>query len=198
MRADVIVLGAGIVGVSVAVHLQKRSFAVALVDRRGPGEETSFGNAGLIQSEGIFPYGFPHDFGALVRYALNNTTDAHYHLSALPKLAPFLARYWWSSRPTRHSAIARCYAPLIQRSVPEHLALVEEAGATDLIRRRGWIKLFRTAAPFAIALREAEALRREVGVGLAPPPAPTLGPKETPLNRGFGWGLHWAQPDARS
>ena len=92
MRADVVVLGAGIVGVSVALHLQKRGRAVALVDRRGPGEETSFGNAGLIQSEGIFPYGFPHDFGALLRYAMNNTTDAHYHLSALPKLAPFLAR----------------------------------------------------------------------------------------------------------
>src|SRR5918911_1535691 len=160
MRADVIVLGAGIIGVSVAVHLQKRGFAVTLVDGRGPGEETSFGNAGLIQSEGIFPYGFPHDFGALLRYAMNNTMDAHYHLSALPKLAPFLARYWWYSRPTRHAAIARCYAPLIQRSVSEHLKLVEEAGAGHLIRRRGWIKLFRTANPFDIALQEAEALKR--------------------------------------
>ena len=55
MRADVVVLGAGIVGVSVALHLQKRGRAVVLVDRRGPGEETSFGNAGLIQSEGSTP-----------------------------------------------------------------------------------------------------------------------------------------------
>ena len=99
MRADTIVLGAGIIGVSVAVHLQKRGRAVVLVDRRGPGEETSFGNAGLIQSEGIYPYGFPHDFGALFRYMLNTTTHAYYHLSALPVIAPFLARYWWQSRP---------------------------------------------------------------------------------------------------
>src|SRR5215204_3363118 len=127
MRADVMVLGAGIIGASVAVHLQKRGFAVALVDRRGPGEETSFGNAGLIQSEGIFPYGFPHDFGALMRYAMNNTTDAHYHLSALPKLAPFLARYWWASRPTCHERIAREYAPLIEHCLTEHRALADEA-----------------------------------------------------------------------
>ncbi|HEY4297289.1 MAG TPA: FAD-dependent oxidoreductase, partial [Paraburkholderia sp.] len=44
MDFDVIVLGAGIVGVSSALHLQDRGRRVALVDRRGPGEETSFGN----------------------------------------------------------------------------------------------------------------------------------------------------------
>jgi len=194
MQADTIVLGAGIVGVSVAVHLQKRGRAVALVDRRGQGEETSFGNAGLIQSEGIFPYGIPHDFGALLRYAMNNTTDAHYHLAALPKLAPFLARYWWSSRPTRHAAIARCYAPLIQRSVPEHLALAEEAGALDLIRRRGWIKLFRTPNPMSIAVQEAEALKREFGVNYAALDAKALSEKEPHLDGGLVGGLHWTGP----
>ena len=65
MKADVVVLGAGIVGISVALHLQARGRSVALVDRRGAAEETSFGNAGLIQREGVYPYGFPHDFGAL-------------------------------------------------------------------------------------------------------------------------------------
>jgi D-amino-acid dehydrogenase len=194
MRADVVVLGAGIIGVSVAVHLQKHGRAVALVDRRGPGEETSFGNAGLIQSEGIFPYGFPHDFGALVRYAMNNTTDAHYHLGALPKLVPFLARYWWSSRPTRHAAIARCYAPLIQRSVAEHLTLAEEAGATHLIRQRGWIKLFRTDTQMDIALREAEALKREFGVGYAALDPAAIAEKEPHLNGGLVGGLHWIDP----
>ncbi len=52
MQADSIVLGAGIVGVSVALHLQMRGRATVLVDRRGAGEETSYGNAGVIQREG--------------------------------------------------------------------------------------------------------------------------------------------------
>src|ERR671922_2825453 len=107
MRCDVAVLGAGIVGICVALHLQKRARSVVLVDRRQPGEETSFGNAGLIQREGVYPYGFPHDFAALLRYALNDTIDAHYHLAALPRLAPFLFKYWLHSRPHRHDAIAR-------------------------------------------------------------------------------------------
>jgi D-amino-acid dehydrogenase len=53
-RADAIVLGAGIIGICVALHLQKRGRSVALVDRRGGAEETSFGNAGLIQREGVY------------------------------------------------------------------------------------------------------------------------------------------------
>ena len=70
--ADALVLGAGIVGISVALHLQRRGRATVLIDRRGPAEETSYGNAGLIQREGVYPYGFPHDFGALARYMVLN------------------------------------------------------------------------------------------------------------------------------
>jgi glycine/D-amino acid oxidase-like deaminating enzyme len=47
------------VGVSVALHLQRRGRDVALIDRRGAGEETSYGNAGLIQRDAVIPYTFP-------------------------------------------------------------------------------------------------------------------------------------------
>src|SRR5262245_7094815 len=129
LRADVLVLGAGIVGICVAWHLQKRARSVLLVDRRGPAEETSFGNAGLIQREGVYPYGFPHDFGALVRYAFNRTIDAYYHVPALPHLAPFLWQYWKHSRPARHAEVAHRYAKLIEHCVTEHEALASEADA---------------------------------------------------------------------
>src|SRR6187399_1818456 len=144
MRSDVVVLGAGIVGISVALHLQKRGRSVVLVDRRGAAEETSFGNAGLIQREGVYPYGFPHDFGALARYGLNRTIDAHYHPSALLDLAPFLWKYWRHSRRERHEQIARQYSKLIEHCVAEHDALAVEAGATGLIQRKGWMRVFRT------------------------------------------------------
>ena len=47
------------VGVSAALHLQRRGRDVVLIDRRDPGEETSYGNAGLIQREAVIPYTFP-------------------------------------------------------------------------------------------------------------------------------------------
>ena len=58
-RTDAIVLGAGIVGISIALHLVKRGLSVALVDRRGPGEETSYGNAGVIEGNTLFPHALP-------------------------------------------------------------------------------------------------------------------------------------------
>ena len=115
-----------------ALHLQKRGRSVVLLDRRGPAEETSFGNAGLIQREGVYPYGFPHDFGALFRYALNNTIDAHYHLSALPGLVPFLAHYWWHSGFRQHQSIAHMYAPLIEHSISEHADLIRAEKRVNL------------------------------------------------------------------
>ena len=64
-RTDVLVLGAGIVGTSIALHLAKRGLAVALIDRAGAGEGTSYGNAGIIEGNTIFPQAFPSDLGLL-------------------------------------------------------------------------------------------------------------------------------------
>lgn len=194
MRVDSIVLGAGIVGISVAIHLQKRGRSVALVDRRGPGEETSFGNAGLIQREGVYPYGFPHDFGALIRYARNNNVDAHYHLSALPSLVPFLWSYWRHSRPAQHKAIARVYSRLIEHCLAEHDALAMEAGAGDLLRRKGWIKIFRTERERDIRFREAEEWQRDFGVNFRPLGGPELRAEEPHLADTLSGGLHWTDP----
>src|SRR3954463_4955523 len=156
MRGDVVVLGAGIVGICVALHLQKRGRSVVLLDRRGAAEETSFGNAGLIQREGVYPYGFPHDFGALLRYGFNRTIDAYYHPSALPRLAPFLWRYWMHSRPARHATVARRYSKLIEHCVTEHETLAEEAAAGAFFRRVGWLKVFRTPQERDKRFAEAE------------------------------------------
>lgn len=78
MDFDVIVLGSGIIGVSSALHLQDRERRVALVDRRGPGEETSFGNAGLIERSSVVPYAFPRDRRTLLRYMRNQSTDLYW------------------------------------------------------------------------------------------------------------------------
>ena len=111
-RSDVFVLGAGMIGISVAAHLQKRGRAVTLIDRRGAAEETSFGNAGLIQREGIFPYGFPHDFGALLRplgfFAALKATMAHVSRDPAWRTArPPVARLAAADQATLEAGLAR-------------------------------------------------------------------------------------------
>jgi D-amino-acid dehydrogenase len=160
LKADVLVLGAGMVGVSAALHLQQRGRDVILVDKHAmAGEETSFGNAGLIECASVFPYMFPRDFGQILQYALNRTPQVHYRLSDLPVFVPWLLRYFLASSPARamHSAMAEL--PLIRRSLIEHEALMAEAGVPELLRRTGWLKLFRSDATLANAASELERAR---------------------------------------
>ncbi|MFC5446566.1 FAD-binding oxidoreductase [Rhizobium halophytocola] len=194
MPAETIVLGAGIIGVSTAIHLARRGRAVTLVDRRGAGEETSFGNAGLIQREGIVPYGFPQEIAQLFRYGLNNRIDMHYHARFLPKIAPFLARYWWHSNTPRHAVIAKAYAPLIENSVTEHKDLIEASGADALIGRTGWVEAFRSTAKRDAVLAEAEGLRRDYGIGHKALSADELRRTEPHLSRDFVGALQWTDP----
>jgi D-amino-acid dehydrogenase len=161
LKADVVVLGAGMVGVSAALHLQQRGRNAILVDRHElAGEETSFGNAGLIESASVFPYMFPRDFAQILQYALNRSPQVRYRLSDLPYSLPWLLRYFLASSPDRalHSAMAEL--PLIRRSLIEHEALIAEAGVPELLRKTGWLKLFRSDASLANAVRDVERARQ--------------------------------------
>src|SRR5215510_3243283 len=153
LKADVLVLGAGMVGVSAALHLQKRGRNVVLIDRHDTaGEETTYGNGGLIECASVFPYMFPRDFGQILRYALQLAPQVRYHFRDLPAFLPWLIRYFRASSPERalHSAMAEL--PLIQRSLIEHEALIAEANVPELLRRTGWIKLFRSEQTLAAAV----------------------------------------------
>src|SRR5690606_36947504 len=102
---EVIVVGAGVVGISAAIHLIRRGRSVLLVDRADPGRETSFGNAGIIQAEGIRPRAFPHDMPSVLKAAFNAGIDSRYRLRSLHRFALPLARYWWESGPRRYEPL---------------------------------------------------------------------------------------------
>jgi len=144
-RTDAIVLGAGIVGTSIALHLAKRGLSVALVDRGGVGRETSYGNSGVIEGSTILPPAFPSDLGMLASVALKRASAANYHVSFLPAVAPWLLAFRRYSQPRLIAETARLNRPLFARAVAEHETLMEEAGATGLLRKTGWLKLYRRA-----------------------------------------------------
>jgi len=194
-RTDAIVLGAGIVGVSAALHLAKRGLAVALVDRRGPGEETSYGNTGIIEGNTLFAHAFPKGFGALLRIALKQAPEANYHLSALPGLAPWLLAYRANTRGQRALEFAKAMRPLYARAVAEHEALMAEANATRYLRKDGWLKLYRSDESFKGTERE-RGYATEIGLvqrAMSPEEARVLEPSLSPA---FRHAVHW--PEAAS
>ena len=151
-RIDSLVLGAGIVGVSIALHLQERGQSVLLVDRREPGSETSHGNAGLIERASVIPYAFPRDLRSLLGHATNRSIAVRYRWPHLLRNIPWLTRYWWHSHPARLSAIGRSILPLIEGCIEEHRRWECAAGTQQFMRDDGWIELYRSQR----SLREAE------------------------------------------
>jgi D-amino-acid dehydrogenase len=194
MKADVVVLGAGMVGVCIALHLQQRGRSVLLLDRRGAAQETSFGNAGMIQREAVFPHPFPRKLADILRYARNRSIDARYHLSALARIAPFLWGYWRASQPSRYAGICRSYGRLIERCAAEHDALAADAGASGQLRRDGWIRVYRTVEKRDAGFADAERAKREFGVDYRALDAPALQALEPSLAPVLCGGLHWTQP----
>jgi D-amino-acid dehydrogenase len=189
-RTDVIVLGAGIVGTSVALHLAKRRLSVALVDRAGPGEATSYGNAGIIEGNTIFPAAFPSDWATLSRIALKRSPLANYHLLFLPKIAPWLLAFRAASRPERLAETAQLMRPLMARAVREHEALAAESGAQDYLHHTGWLKLYRTDDAVAALWPELE-LAAKLGIVNIPLERDAARALEPSLQPVFRHAVHW-------
>jgi D-amino-acid dehydrogenase len=193
MKSDVLVLGAGIVGVSIAIHLAKRGRSVVLVDRQGAGEGTSFGNAGLIQREGVAPHLFPQDMETLLKYARNQSTSMRYQWRALPAISRFLVQYWWSSRASSYRAIVEDYSKFIAHAVSEHAPLIEEAGAGDLIGKAGWMQAYRSEASYRAAREQAETFER-FGLAHEALDAAALHEQEPAVTAPLAGAVHWTQP----
>ncbi len=163
MRKDVTVLGGGIVGISIALHLQARGIDVALVDRRPPGEETSFGNAGVIETSALFPVAFPRDLTTLIKVGLKRAPQANYSLAALVDIAPWLWSYFRNSTPAKLDYTARTLFPLVSRALDEHEPFIRDAGVEQYLRRTGWMRVYRTEEPFREEASELK-LADELGV----------------------------------
>ncbi len=193
-QRSAIVLGAGMVGVATAVHLQRRGWSVTLVDRKPPGRETSYGNAGIIQSEALRPYPMPRDWRSLLRIATGRTNDVRYRATTLPHHVRPLLSYWWHSAPKRHDRISAAYAEIIARAAPEHADLIGESAAAELVRHDGFRVLFRERAAFDAEAAAAEALRAAHGVRFTVLTPQQFKQAEPGLRDAGLGGLHWLEP----
>lgn len=198
MKTTVIVLGAGMVGTCTALQLQARGHTVTLVDRREPGQETSHGNAGLIQREAVEPYAFPRELAFLRDVALGRGAEVHWHARALPRMASALWAYFRHSSPTGHARATQAYRHLIAHATQEHQPLIEAAGAQDLVTQQGFRFGFRTPQALDEALARARRLEAEHGVRHQALDASALRRAEPALQTGLVGAVHWLDPWAVS
>jgi len=159
-----------------------------------PGRETSFGNAGIIQSESVEPYAMPRGLGELFDIAAGRTNDVFYFLRELPQHLSPLLRYWWHSQQGRHAAISQNYARLIQRATGTHEPLIARAGADNLVQRSGYRSLYREQKKLDEAVERAVRLQSVFGTRFTVKTAGETQTEEPALiDAGIG-AIHWDEP----
>src|SRR5258708_690787 len=161
-QADVIVLGAGIVGVSAAYAVRQRGLSVILVDRREPGSETSYGNAGILSSGSILPLNKPSLWSALPAYLTNRHAALRWDPAWAIRNIDWLVRFLANATPSRVKPRADALHSLIGASLKLHREWIVKADAAPRIRETGWLKAWRSDA--VGAAKEEQALLAEYGI----------------------------------
>ena len=131
---NIIVLGAGIVGVSASIWLQRAGYHVTLVDKAGPASGTSFGNAGVLAAGGVIPVTTPGLWKKAPFMLLDKNSPLFLRWRYLPKLVPFLFDYLKKCTEEDVNIYAKGMLPLIYDSVEQHKTLAKGTPAETFIK----------------------------------------------------------------
>jgi D-amino-acid dehydrogenase len=189
MARRVAVIGAGIVGVCCAGWLQRKGLEVTLIERDGPGEGTSFGNAGSLSPTAVLPVAMPGMVKQIPGWLLDPLGPLTVRWSYLPRAAPWLFRFlrcaneeqmWRTAKGMRGllAPLFECYEPLVRN-----------AKAEDLIRREGCLYVYDSEETFK-ASRPMQELRRKLGAVLEELNASDIERLEPALSPKFKWGAY--------
>jgi D-amino-acid dehydrogenase len=158
----VVIAGAGIVGVSSAIWLQRAGHEVTLVDRMDGALRTSYGNAGVLAAGAILPVPVPGLAQKLPKMVFSRDEPLFLQWRYLPRLLPFLAKYLSFARADHVAHCARSLSYLLADSHAQHQSLAEGTGAERFISDADFCFGYATEASYR-ADESGRALRRAHG-----------------------------------
>lgn len=144
----VAIIGAGIVGVSTAIQLQRDGHQVILIDREGPGEGTSHGNGGILASCSIVPVTVPGLMLKAPKMLFSPNQPLFLKWGYLPRMIPWLMRYMSHANTKDVERIAAALTPIVGDSLNDHQALAAGTGAEKWITPSDYMFLYDDRAHF--------------------------------------------------
>lgn len=160
MGKNVVVIGAGIVGCSAALWLQRDGHQVTIIDKSGPGEGASKGNASVIATESCIPVAYPGILWDVPKYLSDPLSPLAIRWSYLPKLAPWLWKFVRSSGEANVERISIALRTLLVEALAAHKELAAAAGCRDIIQETGWLGIYESDAKFQASQSDFELQRR--------------------------------------
>lgn len=164
-RAEIAVIGAGVVGLAIAHRLARAGHEVVLLDPEPPGSGASFGNAGTVADYAVQPVGTPDVLRNLPSLLLDRNSPLAIRKAALPTLAPWLLRFARQSLPGAAHRNANVLAGLLADATPRWSDLAAEIGGTDILQKRGCIYWYQSTRALQAA-KDDIAFRQSVGVSV--------------------------------
>lgn len=162
-RADVVVVGAGIIGICAAVSLAEAGRKVVVVDRTGICEETSSGNAAALAFTDMLPMAHKGMGRQVPKWLADPLGPLAIPPAYLPKLTPWLIRFVIAGRPGRYEASLTAQASIMKLAEREWNGLFDRSGSRAMLREYGSLELYESEADFTASL-PGWAARERFGV----------------------------------
>ena len=188
-RQRAIVIGAGIVGVCSAIELLRRGWDVTIVDRLGPGEGCSFGNAGVLAAQAVVPMAMPGITSEAASMLLDRESPLVVRWGSLPWTARWIWKFRQAANEQQVTASADAMKALNGTSLELHEALAKQAGVPDLVRPTRYLYIARDPKNLDVENGLAWRLRRERGAEIEVLEGEALHEAEPELSRDYKRGV---------
>jgi len=162
MSNTICVIGAGIVGVSTALWLQRQGHDVILLDRDTPGQAASFGNAGLIAQWGSVPVNTPGIWRELPSMLFNPKSALFVRWQYLPKMVPWLVQFMRHANDAKAQSVTKSLHGLLYDALDQHKQLARGTAVEQWITDSKLSYIYKTRADFEASAYSWQ-LKRELG-----------------------------------
>jgi D-amino-acid dehydrogenase len=157
------VVGAGIVGATIATRLILDGHEVTVYEPDPDGLPTSSGNAALIALPEIAPIASPGILASVPKWLLDPLGPLAVRWPDLPALTPWLVAFLASATPGHGAKVRLALAQLMRTALADHETLAAGAGLSGYLRQTGYLSLHDTAASVAAGLDEAARVKQVLG-----------------------------------
>lgn len=162
-EVDVAIVGAGIVGICAAVSLVEAGRSVTVFDRSGICEETSSGNAAALAFSDVLPLAQKGMMRNLPRWLMDPLGPLTIPPAYLPRLAPWLWRFWRAGSARNFEASVAGQVSLMKLAEAEWMTLLDRSSTRPMLREDGSLELYESEREFTASL-PGWAMRERFGI----------------------------------